>query len=165
MRERQPHHAGVARGARDHGASGRQGRTRRSLVTARLSRATLAEVLPRPGVRPAATGVVHLGVGAFPRAHQAIFTEDAALASGENRWGVLGVSQRSDRAVRALRPQDGLYGLLEVVGGEPSLRVCGSLTDVAYLCAETRVLGAIADARRHARRVGEGVSAHLDRRR
>ena len=54
------------------------------------------------------TGIVHLGIGAFHRAHQAVYT-DAVLASGDNRWGILGVSLRSADTRDALQPQDGLY--------------------------------------------------------
>ena len=43
------------------------------------------------------TGIVHLGSGAFHRAHRAVFTEDAVAAAGDPRWGVLGVSRRSPR--------------------------------------------------------------------
>ena len=39
-------------------------------------------------------GVVHLGIGAFHRAHQAVIFDDA-LAAGDLRWGITGVSLRS----------------------------------------------------------------------
>ncbi len=39
-------------------------------------------------------GVVHLGIGAFHRAHQAVIFE-AALESGDLRWGITGASLRS----------------------------------------------------------------------
>ena len=62
----------------------------------RLSSSTLGRL--RAGVgRPAydrsavATGIVHLGIGAFHRAHMAAYT-DAALAAGDPRWGILGAS-------------------------------------------------------------------------
>ncbi len=37
------------------------------------------------------TGIVHLGLGAFFRAHGAIYTEEAMQASG-GAWGITGVS-------------------------------------------------------------------------
>jgi hypothetical protein len=60
----------------------------------RLSLQTLALAAPgvrRPAYDPAAlkVGVVHLGVGAFHRAHQAVFTEDAVEAAGGD-WGITG---------------------------------------------------------------------------
>jgi fructuronate reductase len=54
------------------------------------------------------TGIVHLGVGAFHRAHQAVYT-DACLQAGDNRWGILGASLRSPNVAAQLNPQGGLY--------------------------------------------------------
>jgi fructuronate reductase len=45
----------------------------------------------RAGLKP---GVVHLGLGAFHRAHQALVF-DRLLASGDTRWGIFGVAMRS----------------------------------------------------------------------
>ena len=39
-------------------------------------------------------GIVHLGVGAFHRAHMADYT-DAVLAKGDRRWAILGASLRA----------------------------------------------------------------------
>jgi len=100
-----------------------------------------------PAVDPRATrvGIVHLGLGAFHRSHQAVFTEDAAAAAGEDGWGILGVTQRSARVVEQLRPQDGLYSVLRKGRTSSSLRVIGSMRQVAFLQDETRtVLDAIA---------------------
>jgi fructuronate reductase len=75
-----------------------------------------------------AAGIVHLGLGAFQRAHQAMYT-DAALAS-DRRWGIVGASLRAAAVRDALAPQDNLY-TLNVRGAEgESLRVIGALTDV-----------------------------------
>ena len=62
-----------------------------------LDRLTESPALSLPARHTAAStvGVVHLGIGAFHRAHQAVYTEDAALATGELGWGILGVTQRS----------------------------------------------------------------------
>lgn len=55
-------------------------------------------------------GVVHIGLGAFHRAHQAMVF-DALMAQGDARWGVLGVAMRSTQLADALKAQDGLYAL------------------------------------------------------
>lgn len=55
-------------------------------------------------------GVVHLGLGAFHRAHQAMVF-DRLLASGDARWGVHGVGMTQPALVDALRAQDGLYAV------------------------------------------------------
>ena len=96
----------------------------------RLSEATL-EALPaeveRPGYDRAAvrTGVVHLGIGAFHRAHQAVVFDDA-LRSGDLRWGVLGASLRSPGVRDQLNPQNGLYTLVVRDGFGDGLRVIGA---------------------------------------
>jgi fructuronate reductase len=66
-----------------------------------LSRAT-APVGPRRPVR-----LVHLGLGAFHRAHQAWYTQNAGQA-----WGIAAYTGRGPTAARALAQQDGLYVLL-----------------------------------------------------
>jgi len=102
-------------------------------VTARLSEATLA-ALPAQIVRPtydrrtADHQIVHLGPGAFHRAHQAVFTEDARLAGG-GEWRVVGVSLRHGEARAALAPQDGVYAV-EFLGERPRVRVIGVIDDV-----------------------------------
>lgn len=74
-------------------------------------------------------GIVHLGIGAFHRAHQAVYT-DSVLASGDNRWGILGVSLRSGDTKEAVEPQDGLYTVAARDGGGDSFRVIGSVAKV-----------------------------------
>jgi fructuronate reductase len=83
---------------------------------------------PRYG-RSAATGIVHLGVGAFHKAHQAVYTDDA-LESAGGGWMITGVSLRSPGAAAALDPQDGLYTLLTRGPEGTSARVIGSIADV-----------------------------------
>lgn len=82
----------------------------------RLSAATIG-TLPRDVAVPSydrdrvGNGVIHLGLGAFHRAHQAVVFE-AALTSGDLRWGVTGASLRSARVRNELAEQDGLYTLV-----------------------------------------------------
>ncbi|HYS15124.1 MAG TPA: mannitol dehydrogenase family protein [Burkholderiaceae bacterium] len=76
-----------------------------------------------------ANGIVHLGAGAFFRAHVATYT-DAVLASGDRRWGITGVSLRHSDVRDALAPQDGLYTLLERDNDKLSAQVIGALTQV-----------------------------------
>lgn len=100
-------------------------------MTVRLNLASLPAA-HRPGVDPGkvSVGIVHLGLGAFHRAHQAVFTEEAAVLSGETRWGICGVSQRSASVRDQLAPQDGLYSVLTRGLGDPSVRVIGSIREV-----------------------------------
>lgn len=100
----------------------------------RLSSATLG-ALPASVRRPAydraalAPGIVHLGLGAFARAHLAEYTDDA-LEARFGAWGIVGASlQRPDQRDR-LKPQDGLYAFLKRAPSGPELRVIGSVLDV-----------------------------------
>ena len=61
--------------------------------------------------RTARAGIVHLGIGAFHKAHQAVYTDDAMQRSG-GAWMIDGVSLRSPDAAERLNPQNGLYTLL-----------------------------------------------------
>ena len=78
-------------------------------------------------------GIVHLGVGAFHRAHQAVMTE-AVLASGDLDWGIVGAGLMTPGTRDALQPQDGLYCLVERSAEAEQLRVVGAL--VALLGGE-----------------------------
>jgi fructuronate reductase len=100
----------------------------------RLSRKTLPGLpadIVRPGYDPAGTkvGIVHMGIGAFHRAHQAVYVDDR-LAAGEAEWAIRGASLRSPDTADALNPQDGLYTLAVRSGEGERLRVIASVRDV-----------------------------------
>ncbi len=100
----------------------------------RLDNTRLAS-LPTAVARPAydrtkaTPGIVHLGLGAFARAHLGVYTDDV-LAAGAHDWGVIGVNFRSADVIDALKPQDGLYTLLCRENGADKLRVIGAFLDV-----------------------------------
>lgn len=97
----------------------------------RLSDAALPADVAVPGYdrTRVKTGVVHLGIGAFHRAHQAVVFDDA-LSAGDLRWGVLGASLRSPGVRDQLNPQDGLYTLVVRDGSEERLRIIGACRGV-----------------------------------
>jgi len=74
-------------------------------------------------------GIVHLGIGAFYRAHGAAYI-DACLARGERDWGIVGASLRSPETRDALAPQDGLYTLALRESERTQLRVVGALQEI-----------------------------------
>jgi fructuronate reductase len=74
-------------------------------------------------------GIVHLGLGAFHRAHQAVATDDALAAAGGD-WRICAVSLRSTALAEALAPQNGLYTLIERGTEGTRARVIGSLSQV-----------------------------------
>ena len=80
----------------------------------------------RSHVKP---GIVHLGIGAFHRAHQAVVIDDL-LAGGATDWGIVGASLRNSETRDALAPQDGLYTVAVRSGTGTDHRVVGSVFDV-----------------------------------
>jgi fructuronate reductase len=75
------------------------------------------------------SGIVHLGIGAFHRAHQAWYT-DAAMSGGDCDWMITGVSLRSQGVADQLNPQDGLYTLTVRSDAAPATQVIGSVRHV-----------------------------------
>ena len=71
---------------------------------ARLTRSDKLEAIAAP-VR-----IVHLGLGAFHRAHQAWFTQHASDGA---LWGIAAFTGRKPDAAKALDAQDGLFTLIE----------------------------------------------------
>jgi fructuronate reductase len=115
----------------------------------RLSFASLAQagptgdvLMPPADAADQTVGILHFGIGAFHRAHQAVFTEDAAIATGEHRWGICGVTQRSPAVQEQLVPQDGLYGLLERFPERNRLRILGAVRDVIFPARQSAALDA-----------------------
>lgn len=99
----------------------------------RLSLKTLTGLPPsvaRPGYDPRATtaGIVHLGVGAFHRAHQAVYLDD--IVAKDPQWAIAGASLRRADMRDALAPQDNLYTVAIRSGEATQLRVIGSLKTI-----------------------------------
>lgn len=121
------------------------------MSTTSLSAATLSQ-LPPTVRRPAydrskvTPGIVHIGIGAFSRAHLAVYTDDR-LAAGETSWGLIGVDPMGPPLRDVLNAQDGLYTLVvrEAKGDAP--RVIGSIVGAYCLPDDTQaVLAQMADA-------------------
>ncbi|RYE63211.1 MAG: mannitol dehydrogenase family protein, partial [Rhizobiaceae bacterium] len=103
-----------------------------------LQRLSSATVLPetvtgptfdRTKLRP---GIVHFGLGAFHRAHQAVYTQKA-LEAEFGPWGIVAVNLRSPEPVKAIAEQDGLYSItVRDTEGDRS-EVIGSTVD--WICA------------------------------
>lgn len=89
-------------------------------------------------------GIVHLGLGAFHRAHQAVYTDEAIARSGGD-WGIIGVSLRSADVSKQLLPQDCLYSVRSEDGAGAELRVIAAVQEVLVASAGvSRIVGAIA---------------------
>ncbi|MFI5910760.1 mannitol dehydrogenase family protein [Dactylosporangium sp. NPDC051541] len=96
----------------------------------RLSRATFRDV-----IEPAGTGIVHLGLGAFHRAHEAVFTEDAIRKAGGD-WGIAAVAPRSRTVLDPLLDQDLLYSVLTLDGERVTPRVLGVHSQALHAAGE-----------------------------
>jgi fructuronate reductase len=100
----------------------------------RLASATLGHLaagVERPGYDRNAqeVGIVHFGIGAFHRAHQAWYT-DKAMDADERDWAIMGVSLRSDEVATQLNPQDGLYSVTESSAEGNATRLVGAVRKV-----------------------------------
>lgn len=118
----------------------------------RLSRATLS-ALARTVAQPATSDapvrrIVHLGIGAFHRAHQAVYTQDAITA--DDGWRITGVSLRSPQVRDTLAPQDGLYTVTERSNAATATRLI-DVIDTLLVAAEDpeAVIAALADPDTH----------------
>ncbi|HEY1157064.1 MAG TPA: mannitol dehydrogenase family protein [Arthrobacter sp.] len=79
--------------------------------------------LPKAPVR-----IVHLGLGAFHRSHQAWYTQHAPDAA---EWGIAAFTGRRPDAAEALSAQDCLYTLVERSADGDSFEVIGSIVEAA----------------------------------
>jgi fructuronate reductase len=108
---------------------------------ARLSATVAQPGFDRSELRP---GILHFGLGAFHRAHQAIYTQ-RALQSEFGPWGIVAVNLRSPEPVHALAAQDGLYSITVRDSDGDTSEVVGSTVD--WICAASdgdRVLAYLA---------------------
>lgn len=81
-------------------------------------------------------GICHIGLGAFHRAHQAVYTD---LALGETKdlsWGIEAVSLRSSATARALTQQEGLYSVLVRSGETTTATVVGAVVSAISAAQE-----------------------------
>src|SRR5882724_886241 len=102
-------------------------------MTGRLGAgARLPPAVRRPNFDPAELecGIVHLGIGAFHRAHQAVFTQDAIETHGGN-WGIVGASLQRADVHDALSGQDCLY-TVESLGEAARYRAMGVIRQALF---------------------------------
>ncbi|HEV2557091.1 MAG TPA: mannitol dehydrogenase family protein [Microvirga sp.] len=104
-------------------------------MTQRLSLDAL-RTLPDTVGRPSYTrdsvraGILHIGVGNFHRAHQAVYLDDLFNAGTSREWAILGAGVRpGDAAMRAaLSAQDWLTTVVELEPGANRARVTAAMT-------------------------------------
>lgn len=96
-----------------------------------------------------AAGIVHIGIGAFHRVHQAVYTDDA-MGAGDRDWGIIGASLRSGDVAAQLNPQGGLYTVSTRSAAGSEMRLIGAVQQV-LVASETpqAVIDAIAAPTTH----------------
>ena len=90
-------------------------------------------------VRHDRPGVVHLGLGAFHRAHQALVFGHL-LDRGDGRWGVFGVAMHKRHVTDALRSQDGLYSVQLAATAGVRWQVCGAIGQTCVAAEEPQTV-------------------------
>ncbi|WP_323845714.1 mannitol dehydrogenase family protein [Microbulbifer magnicolonia] len=90
-----------------------------------------SRVVRRPGYNPENlnAGIVHIGIGNFHRAHQAVYVDDLLAKSGED-WRITAISLRKPDMRDRMQLQDCLYTLCESCSEGEHLRVIGSVESV-----------------------------------
>jgi fructuronate reductase len=87
-----------------------------------------------------------MGLGAFHRAHQAVYTDDA-MNDGDRDWGIVGASLRGAEVKARMAPQDGLYTVRERQGSDSTIRLIGAVRQVLSAPQDAAALmWAIADS-------------------
>ncbi len=104
-----------------------------------LKQAALPQLSPRMPVpaydrKAAAQSIVHIGVGGFYRAHQAVYLDDLLHLPGHAEWGYCGVGLlKHDARIRdAMLSQDCLYSVIERSAAGDFPRVIGSVLNFLY---------------------------------
>ncbi|MBT2568115.1 mannitol dehydrogenase family protein [Arthrobacter sp. ISL-85] len=85
--------------------------------------------------------MVHLGLGAFHRSHQAWYTQHAPDAA---EWGIAAFTGRRPDAAEVLSAQDCLYTLVERSAGGDSFEVIGSIVEAVDGADLTRLCELVA---------------------
>ncbi|MFC7340424.1 mannitol dehydrogenase family protein [Saccharopolyspora griseoalba] len=80
-------------------------------------------------------GIVHMGLGNFHRAHQAVHTA-RALAHADGPWSILGVANSSAAVAEAMREQDMRYGVVQISPEKTRVEVPAVHADVLVATAQ-----------------------------
>lgn len=81
------------------------------------------------------TGIVHVGIGGFHRAHQAFYTDQLLAEHGVTDWGICGIAllDHDKRIYDTLVDQDGLYNLMiTAADGTTHTKVIGSIVEYLF---------------------------------
>jgi mannitol 2-dehydrogenase len=92
-------------------------------------------------------GIVHIGVGNFHRAHQAVYLDDLFATGTDHDWALIGAGVRpADEAMRQkLQAQDWLTTVVEQEAEHSSARVTGAMIDYLEPGNSEAVIAQLAD--------------------
>ena len=104
------------------------------LNTANLSRLDPKIQVPRYDRQKVGQAILHVGVGGFHRAHQALYSDDLLNQGEDAQWGFCGVGLlKHDARIRdVMRSQDCLYTLVERSLEGDTARIIGSIVDFSF---------------------------------
>jgi mannitol 2-dehydrogenase len=109
--------------------------------------AAIPVVVPAYDLHGLTPSVVHLGVGGFHRAHQAVYF-DALAAQGVSDWGVIGVGISRPNMRDVLLDQGNLFTVIERGTDKSTARVIGVITEFLLLSEKPEaVLARLSDPR------------------
>ena len=89
------------------------------------------------------TGIVHVGVGGFHRAHEAMYIDQLLHEESNANWGICGVALLNfdQKMYNTLKAQDGLYTLVvKELDGTLTKRVIGSIVEYLFAPENPKVV-------------------------
>ena len=108
-------------------------------MTAKLNTANLSQLdpkiqVPRYDRQKVGQSIMHVGVGGFHRAHQALYTDDLLNQGEDSQWGFCGVGLlKHDARIRdVMLSQDCLYTLVERSIAGDTARIIGSIVNFVF---------------------------------
>lgn len=101
-----------------------------------------APALPRYDRKSLTPGIVHIGLGNFHRAHQAVYLDDLFALGLDHDWAILGAGVRAgDEAMRAaLAAQDYLSTVIELDPAAPRARRIGAMVGFVPVAPDNAAL-------------------------
>ena len=80
-------------------------------------------------------GIIHVGIGGFHRAHQALYTDQLLHTTGNENWGICGIAllDFDKKIFNTLKEQDGLYTLVvNELDGSLTKTIIGSIVECLF---------------------------------
>lgn len=110
------------------------------MITYKVNNTNLSQVssrisIPNYNRSNVKTGIVHVGIGGFHRAHEAFYTDELLQNESNTDWGICGVAllDFDTKIYNTLKEQDGLYTLIvKELDGTLTKRVIGSIVEYLF---------------------------------